>query len=257
MERSNVILSEEFINQLVSELDTSDIIGITLGGSYARGEGTPFSDVDMGCFFAEQVQPPPKRLFYRESHLISAASLHVSDAYARLANPPFALFLGCSKRRILLDKDGSVRKLQQDIEAFTWELLHEAANNYVSRAMMLLAEPVQKILGELYRQDRIALAYITEKLITTITEVVAVHCRMLITSEHTYYQQVQENMGLNSSWTRLHLAAIGINIPQNDTSPLVTRAHAALQLYRETLVLVHAAMSSDHLQVAEQVVKMW
>lgn len=257
MEASNTPLSEEFIRQLVTELDGEEIIGITLGGSYARGEATPFSDVDMGCFFAEQAQSPPKRFFYRESHLISVASLHVSDAYARLINPPFALFLGCSKRRVLLDKDGSVRKLQQDIEAFTWEPLYEAANNYVSRAMTLLAEPVQKILGELYRQDRVALAYITEKLIATITEIIAVHRRMLIKSEHTYYQQVQESMGLDSSWTRLHLAAMGINVQQDEIPSFITRAQAALELYRETLVLVRAVMSSEHLAVAEQVVRMW
>lgn len=257
MEHGNITLSDDFIHQLVTELDTNDIIGITLGGSYARGEATPFSDVDLGCFFAEQVKLPPHHLFYRDSRLISVVSMHVSDVYARLANPPYALFLGCSKRRILLDKDGFLRKLQQDIEAFTWETLRDAANDYVSLSMMLLAERVQKILGELYRENRIALAYEIGKLIPVLTEVVAVYRRMLIISVFTYYQQVQETMGLDSSWTRLHLMAMGINTSPDDAPFFATRAYAALQLYRETLQLVRDAMSSDHLQVAEQVIKMW
>ena len=32
-------LSEEFLNALVAELDNDDIVGITLGGSFARGGG--------------------------------------------------------------------------------------------------------------------------------------------------------------------------------------------------------------------------
>ena len=31
-------LSEEFLNALVAELDNDDIVGIILGGSFARGE---------------------------------------------------------------------------------------------------------------------------------------------------------------------------------------------------------------------------
>jgi hypothetical protein len=33
-------LAEEFVHELVRELDHPDIVGITLGGSYARGTAT-------------------------------------------------------------------------------------------------------------------------------------------------------------------------------------------------------------------------
>jgi predicted nucleotidyltransferase len=43
-------LSYEFLNSLVAELDNDDIVGIILGGSYARGEARLYSDVDIACF---------------------------------------------------------------------------------------------------------------------------------------------------------------------------------------------------------------
>ncbi|HYT36981.1 MAG TPA: nucleotidyltransferase domain-containing protein, partial [Ktedonobacteraceae bacterium] len=54
-------LSEEFLNALVIELNNDNIVGIILGGSYARNEATPFSDVDIACFVPDSLKPTPKR----------------------------------------------------------------------------------------------------------------------------------------------------------------------------------------------------
>ena len=50
-------LSEEFLNTLVAELDNDEIVGIIFGGSYARNEATPFSDVDIACFVPDSLKP--------------------------------------------------------------------------------------------------------------------------------------------------------------------------------------------------------
>ena len=62
-------LSEEFLNTLVAELDNDEIVGIILGGSYARNEATPFSDVDLACFVPDSMKPPPKRFIYLDGRL--------------------------------------------------------------------------------------------------------------------------------------------------------------------------------------------
>jgi hypothetical protein len=64
-------LSDEFLNTLVVELDNDEIVGIILGGSYARNEATPFSDVDIACFVPDSMKPPPKRFIYRDGRLLS------------------------------------------------------------------------------------------------------------------------------------------------------------------------------------------
>ncbi len=43
-------ISDEFLGQLVSELDNEDVIAIILKGSAARGEETVYSDIDLGVF---------------------------------------------------------------------------------------------------------------------------------------------------------------------------------------------------------------
>ena len=51
---SVVMPSDEFLQTLVTEFDNDDIVGITLGGSYARGNATPYSDIDLACFYKDE-----------------------------------------------------------------------------------------------------------------------------------------------------------------------------------------------------------
>src|SRR5260370_34431762 len=62
-------LSDTFLNTLVDELDNDDIVGITLGGSYVRGEATTYSDVDIAYFVKDEVELHPKRFLYRDNFL--------------------------------------------------------------------------------------------------------------------------------------------------------------------------------------------
>jgi UTP:GlnB (protein PII) uridylyltransferase len=39
-------LTDSFLQSLVAELDDENTVGVTMTGSYARGEGGPYSDVN-------------------------------------------------------------------------------------------------------------------------------------------------------------------------------------------------------------------
>jgi predicted nucleotidyltransferase len=86
-------LSEEFLNTLVAELDNDEIVGIIFGGSYARNEATPFSDVDLACFVADSVKPGPKRFIYRDGLLVSIGSRTVAGTHSELTRPERAIFI--------------------------------------------------------------------------------------------------------------------------------------------------------------------
>jgi len=103
-----VSLADEFLHELVQELDHEDIVGITLGGSYARGTATFYSDVDLACFWHEGLRPPPKRFLYRQGKLISIKMTSVTEIREMLKRPDSAMRLVSGKRRLLLDKDGEV-----------------------------------------------------------------------------------------------------------------------------------------------------
>ncbi|HEU5226300.1 MAG TPA: nucleotidyltransferase domain-containing protein [Ktedonobacteraceae bacterium] len=254
-EQQTVSLSDEFLQALVQELDHEDIIGITLGGSYARGAATRYSDVDLACFWREGLRPPPKRFMYREGKLISIKMTSVTEIREMLKRPQAAIFFASGKHQVLLDKDGSVTRLLAEIEAFRWEALQTAANANISIWMMLLAEHVQKMLNLFQQENAAGLAFVMSKLIAELTVLTAEYYGTLITSDNTYYQQVQEAAGLDSAWTHYHRIATGLEAGPTGIAPLRAQGIAALHLYRETLKFARSVMQAEHLAIAEQVLQ--
>ncbi len=248
-------LSDTFLNTLVAELDNDDIVGITLGGSYVRGEATAYSDVDIACFVKDEVELPPKRFLYRDNLLVSIGTKTVAGVRNDLLKPEKAILFVSGLHRVLLDKDGSVTRLVQEIEAFRWEPLQKAADRYASFRMMALAERVHKVLGELLKRDELALAYVTSELVYALTEVVAVQQGVLVKSESTYYWQVQAAVGLDSDWSLCHRWAAGVDSVATKGSIVLTQAIAALRLYQETVKLLRPVLHQDHLTVAEQAMR--
>lgn len=252
-EQQVVNLTDEFLRELVQELDHEDIVGITLGGSYARGTATRFSDVDLACFWREGVKPPPKRFLYRQDRLISIKMTSVAEIRETLKRPDSAMLAISGKRRLLLDKDDSVARLLAEIEVFRWEDLQEAVNAHISQWMMLMAEDVQKVLREFEQENAPGLSYVITKLVGVLTYLTALCQRTLISSDSTYYQQVQEAAGLDSAWTHFHLIATGLEAGPTGIVPLRARGIAALHLYRETLAFARPVMQAEHRAIAEQV----
>ncbi len=248
-------LTDEFLHELVQELDHEEIVGITLGGSYARGTATLFSDVDLACFWREGVKPSPKRFLYRQGKLISVKMTSVTEIRELLKRPQSAILFVSGKRRLLLDKDGSVARLLAEIEAFRLEDLQVAVNANVSLWMMLMAENVQKVLREFEQENAPGLALVITNLVAELTLLTALCQRTLITSDSTYYQQVQEAAGLDSAWTRSHRIATGLEAGPTSIAPLGARGIAVLHLYRETFVFARPVMQTDHRAIAEQVLR--
>jgi nucleotidyltransferase-like protein len=254
-QKQAISLTDAFLDELVHELDHDDLVGITLGGSYTRGTATLYSDVDIGCFWREGVRPPPRRFLYRQGKLISITMTKVSEARKMLKRPDSAMHVASGKRRILLDKSGEVSRLLSEIEAFRWEDLQEAVNTHVSYWMMLKAEDIQKVLGEFEQENAEGLALVISNLVSVLTRLSALCHRTLITNDSTYYQQVQKAVGLDSTWTRFHRIATGIEPGPTGIAPLRARGIAVLHLYRETLLLAKPVMQTEHRAIAEQVLR--
>jgi predicted nucleotidyltransferase len=253
VQKQTISLADEFLHDLVQELDHPDIVGITLGGSYARGTATQYSDVDLACFWREGVKLPPKRFLYRQDKLISIKMTSVTEIREMLKRPDSAMLVISGKRRLLLDKDGSVAHLLAEIETFRWEDLQEAVNAQVSLWMMLTSEDVQKVLREFQQENAPGLALVISHLVAELTLLTALCHRTLITSDSTYYQQVQEAAGLDSAWTRAHRIAAGLEAGPTAIAPLQARGIAVLHLHRETLRFARPMMQTEHRAIAEQV----
>ena len=169
----------------------------------------------------------------------------------RLSQLPDALLIVSGQRQVLLDKDGSVKQLLQEMASFNWAALEQQARGYVSFQAAVLAEQVHKILSVWSQNNPLALSYATTKLLLALTEVMMVHYGVLIKNDSTYYQQVQQAVGLTSAWTALHQLVTGAQTQ----APMRERAQQVLHLYQETVKLAKPVMQPGHLAVAEQAVQ--
>lgn len=255
-------LAETALQSLVTEIDSDDVTAIILGGSYARGEATPYSDVD----FARLVRTPPqgkkKRYFYRDGRLISVVTWTLDFIEESTTKPELAIWRVPSLRecKILLDKEGLFGTFQRRLADFRWESLQTKADAWASDILMLYAEFVHKALGALLTRNETALAYATHELLYTLTWAVAVQRGVLMQSGNSYYSQAQVTAGLDSAWTRYHrmllcIEPVPAHLSPRALAPVEARGIAALRLYQETAHLLRDALQPGDRQVIEQTIQ--
>ncbi len=252
-------LPSQLIESITGEVANEEIAGVVLAGSYARGEATRYSDIDIAPFLREGAPPRKKQLFYREGYLVSISYKTVAGMRADLSLPNRAIWVvnGYRGARVLLDRNGTIQALMREIEAFRWEPLQHAANDYAGASLAGSSEAVHKLLGYLSDGNDLALALMTTNLLWNLTDIVAVQRGVLVESDRTYYRQVQESVGLDSAWTRYHNIAAGVApVPgEAQSTPARLRGRAALALYKETLSLLEGVIAPPYWETASQAVR--
>jgi len=251
-------ISDIFLKELIAEIDNDTIRGIILGGSHARGDATPYSDVDLACFVSDTSRPLRKRYLYREDHLISIGQKTLEGVKQQLTEPFQALWVvpGFRQARVLLDKDGSMSQLKQMVENFSWDSLRMQATGFAGHILISDAEFVHKLLGNFWRGNLSGIAYATQRLFDGATMAMAVYYGVFITTDNMYLQEVESAVGSDSDWTHYHRLLSGVKIIDEDTSSLVARGKLALHLYRETASLLMPTLNEQHRNVVERVLNL-
>lgn len=248
-------LPEAFLNSLVDELMSTDIVAVALAGSYARGDATHWSDIDIIRYAMTMPVTSEERytLAIRDWRLVSVSTTTIAAKQAEMTQPEAAIFVvpGLRQARILHDPSGALAALHQRARDFTWEPLQAAASAYASEMVMGQAEEAHKLLGALNRRDESATLYAAHAAVMGLTRAVAVGLGVLIESENSYYRQVQEAAGLDSAWTRYHRIAAGYAVDTSHKSPADAIGIAALNLYCETARLLRPSFLPHHLPVIE------
>src|SRR5215208_3355551 len=139
-------LSELFLQSSLEKIDSPDIIGVGIVGSYSRGQASKYSDVDFDIFVSRVPENPYDRytLRYWDGKLVSLKYTLLDDERSALTNPRRAIWAvpGLRGMNIVLDTDGSLTALQQAAHAFDWSSLQSAANEYAAEEVMGCAEEV-------------------------------------------------------------------------------------------------------------------
>ncbi len=246
-------LSDSFLQSILSKIDSPDVIGVGIVGSYARGQENKYSDVDLDIYVRQLPENPYDRytLCYWDDKLVSLKYTLLADERAALINPRRAIWAvpGLGGMKILLDKDGSIAALQQAAQDFEWSLLQAAADEFAAEEIMGNAEEVHKILNGLRREHESTVLYATWGLVKNMLEAVAVQRGIMIVSENRYFDLIQDSMGLESSWTRSFRAAWGLD--RNGTQ-YQTRGAAALSLYHLTAAMFDSLILEKHREVVQK-----
>jgi hypothetical protein len=252
---STFTVPDDFLNGLVEELNGEPTVGIILTGSHARGDATPYSDVDVLRFVPELPKNEYDRyvLKVRGDRLVSISTTTVGAKKQELARPETAIWVVPSLRqaRLLMDQDGSLAKLKREAEEFSWGPMQKAADEYASYAVMSYAEEVHKILGALSKKDESAILYGAIGLVLGLTKAVVVQRGVLIESENSYFRQAHETVGQKSLWSYHQRVASGFGTGRQAPTPPEARGIAGLQLYLETVKLLERILKPDHLDVIQ------
>ena len=250
-------LSDPFLQSALTNIDSPDVIGVGIVGSYARGQESKYSDVDFDIFVSKLSENPYDRytLRYWDDKLISLKYTLLDDERSALENPRRAIWAvpGLRGMRILLDTDGSMAALQQAAQEFDWSSLQPAADEFAAEEIMGNAEEVHKILNGLAREHESTVLYASWGLVKNMLETVAVQRGIMIISENRYFDLIQDSMGRDSEWTRAFRTAWGLD---SNGSGYQQRGAAALTLYRLSAALFDELISNKHRKVVNKTLQL-
>jgi len=250
-------LSDPFIKSVLEKIDTPDVIGVGIVGSYARGQESKYSDVDFDIFVSKLPESDYDRytLRYWDGKLVSLKYTLLEDERATLANPRRAIWSapGLSGMKIVLDRDGSLTELQTMAQKFDWSLLQAEADEFAAEEIMGCAEEVHKILNGLDRGHEATVLYATWGLVANLLEAVAVQRGIMIVSENRYFDLIQESVGRDTKWVSTFRTAWGLN---STSSQYQSRGAAALKLYRLTAVMFDGLIPEKHRQVVDTTLRL-
>ena len=249
----HMTLSDSFIQSLIKRIDSSEVIGIGIVGSYARGQENQYSDVDVDIFVSRLPEKPYDRytLRYWEDKLISLKYTLLEDERSALTNPRRAIWTvpGLHGMKILLDRDGSMAALQKAAFDFDWPPLQPAANEFAAEEIMGNAEEAHKILNGLARGHESTVLYATWGLVKNMLEAVAVQRGILIVSENSYFELIQDAVGRDSEWTNAFRTAWGLDPA---SSQYQARGAAALRLYCLSAAMFDVLIPEKHRAVVDR-----
>jgi hypothetical protein len=246
-----VVLPDSFIPSLLTEIVNPETLGVTMAGSFARGQGSRFSDVDLQLYVAEKPRGLIGSLVFRQWKGIPV-SVHydtLEDERAKLSRPWQAIWAvpGLRQALVLHDPSGAVARLKQAALDFEWAPLQPLADQFASLELSSSAEEVYKILGGLDADNESKTLYAVLGLTLNLAKIVATQRGLLVETENRYFDLIQESIGRGSEWTRLFRLALGAET--GEPPAYRVRGRASLALYLETAKLMDGVIRDEHREV--------
>lgn len=195
---------------------------VVLVGSYVRGDPHRESDIDLIVIG----RGPYYRLERNAEYLLSISWRTVTQLRQVMSTPADAVgtVLGWRRAVILHDPTGVAKTLRLKASRWTWERVSRKCNPWVTEQITGYAEDVQKLIGGMRQKRPLVAAAYRCVLGTRLTEIMAVHHRLLYDGDHELFEKVGAVMG--ERWRRVQAVALGIEGATFEQS-----CQAAMELY--------------------------
>lgn len=254
-------LDEATLAELARRFGGAGVEALALTGSYARGDATRHSDIDLLRFAA--TPPASERESYRlwplDERLVSVTTTTIAAKRAELARPELLIWAipGLAQARVIADTDGWLAALIAEARVFAWTPdLRAAANEYASELLAGLAEEALKLLGALERGNASAALYATVGLEMGLPRALLVARGVLLSTENEYFDAALALAGPRSRWRGLLRLVAGYDAPPTGADPPRARGEAALWLYVEAArLLADTLLTDDRAVVAPTVAR--
>lgn len=254
-------LSERELAALTQQFGGEGVEALGLTGSFARGEATAHSDVDLLRFVAADpiIERERYRLWLLAGRLVSVSTTTLASKRAELTRPETAIWAvpGLRQTRILLDRMGGLSALVAEACAFAWTPeLRASAAAHTSETLTGLVEEVHKALGARERGDESAMLYAALGLQQSLIRAALVARGVLLASENDWFDAALRLGEPDSRWRRLLRVVVGYDTPPAAIAPARGRTEAALWLYVEAArLLAETVTADDAALVAEAVAR--
>ncbi len=209
-------------SRLASELTERGAQAVILGGSQARGDAHPESDIDLFVVG----RGPSYRLERRGRYLIGVSWSTERQYRQSFGTPPLAGGAVPFWRQALTlrDAQGVAAALRQKALEWTWDSIDSRCDSWVAEELTGYAEEVHRLVGRLQAGHRLAAAVQRAVLAIRLAQILAVHHRILYETENVLWDAVATRMG--DDWARTQAAALGLADESFEET-----CRAALRLY--------------------------
>lgn len=246
-------MSESFaFRDLVQDIDIrrygEPTVGVLLTGSFARGNATPQSDVDLIVSSAD-IHVDDQRIFRYRGRLVVLKIQSRKTLAAVLVDPRSACryLTGLIRAVPLVDQDGFLQDLLDNAKNFEWtaEMINSAHREAASELIGWLEEVHKGVTGFEY-EDSGRMLQAAHGCSWGMLRVAQLHLRVLEGSDNTVVDDVTSAVGSTSKWSELLRAAIGLT-----DARLPVRVLAGLELFCATVELSRPTLLPDELRMIE------
>ncbi|MBZ0293945.1 MAG: nucleotidyltransferase domain-containing protein [Anaerolineae bacterium] len=238
---------EDILRTLVRQLQNEQTVAIALTGSYARGEATPYSDIDLHHYVTQETDS--LSYFYEGDTPVSVTTLNLDAKHEELRAPERAIWAveGLWQAKSLYDPTGAFAALQAAAHAFVWDAtMQEKADAYASHELVGYGEEALKICTGFARQDDSAINYGTLGLVLGVSGIILTQQGILLRSENEYFRKARQAAAALD-------AEIEFATASGETAASVRmRGQAALRFYIKTIRHLTDIIQPEHRSVIDK-----